>query len=67
MNLNALSLLERLISYPSITPKECGIYALVEKIFAQALGENAREVITQEREGVREHICFDSHSFYVSL
>ena len=72
MNLNALSLLERLISYPSITPKECGIYALVEKIFAQALGENALEVITQEREGVKNlflhtphkaqrHLCFAGH------
>lgn len=72
MNLNTLSLLERLISYPSITPKECGIYALVEKIFAQALGENALEVITQEREGVKNlflhtphkaqrHLCFAGH------
>lgn len=72
MNLNPLLLLEKLVQYPSITPKECGIYEFVLEILTQALGEGAFEVITQEKEGVKnlfvytpyqadEHLCFAGH------
>lgn len=72
MNLDTITLLEKLISYPSITPNECGIYTLVQEILTQSLDKGAFEVITQEQEGVknifiytpheaREHLCFAGH------
>ena len=35
MNLNPLLLLEKLVQYPSITPKECGIYEFVLEILRE--------------------------------
>ena len=72
MKFSAISLLQELITYPSVTPKECGIYTLVQEIFTQSLGEGAFEVITQEKEGVKNiflyttrkaqrHLCFAGH------
>lgn len=69
MNLNPLLLLEKLVQYPSITPKECGMYEFVLEILTQALGEGAFE-LSRKKKGVK-NLLFIRHikqmSIYVLL
>ncbi len=45
--LNVIEVLEKLISYPTITPQECGIYAYIKGIL------NDFEVLELDKEGVK--------------
>lgn len=70
--LDCVALTRTLISYPTVTPNECGIY----EVITQALSHLPFEVITQEKQGTKNlflytkdsnkqaskpHICFAGH------
>ena len=47
MQTNVIEVLQKLITYPTITPKECGIYEYIKEILSDF------EVLEFEKEGVK--------------